>query len=342
MQQIVPFSSGIVKYILNGNISQLPELAVGRNYVVVTDSNLLNLYPDLNNKAKVICLQPGEQTKSIETIEQITRQLLKLEATRKTLLVGVGGGVITDFTGYLGATYMRGIKFGFVPTTLLAMVDAAIGGKNGVNVGLNKNILGTITQPEFILYYLDFLQTLPDEEWSNGFAEIIKYACLFDAVLFEELSNHSIGYYKQNAFALHTVIEKCVAFKNRTVAEDEHETGVRKLLNFGHTAAHAIETLYNLAHGQAVAIGMVIACRLSEDVLGLKPAATALLRETFKKYNLPTHYKINVPAAMQLLKMDKKRQQNTIDYILLEEIGKPKIQPLPFETIEKAINQCVQ
>jgi 3-dehydroquinate synthase len=264
--------------------------------------------------------------------------LLELEATRKTLLVGVGGGVITDIVGFLASVYMRGVPFGFVPTTLLSMVDAAVGGKNGVNVGMNKNILGTITQPKFILYDTRFLDTLPDDEWSNGFAEIIKYGCIFDADLYAELSKNSISYYREDNAALEALIERCVGLKNKAVIADERENGERKLMNFGHTAAHAIENLYEMPHGKAVAIGMIIASMISAHVTGIDKGVTEDLKKLLSKYHLPVRINIDTKKVMEILRMDKKRRGDMIDFILLERIGKGVIHPLHFDVIEQAIS----
>jgi 3-dehydroquinate synthase len=278
-------------------------------------------------------------SKDLHTIEQLSKQLLGLEATRETLLVGVGGGVITDITGFLAAIYMRGVAFGFVPTTLLGMADAAIGGKNGVNMGMNKNILGTIRQPEFILFDSRFLDTLADDEWSNGFAEIIKYACIFDAELFDELCKNNISYYRdQDNEALDKLIARCVEWKNKTVIADETETGDRKLLNFGHTAAHAIENLYDLSHGKAVGIGMVIACMISENVTGLNKEVTARVKKLLSQYHLPVKINIEPARAMELIRADKKRTKDSIDYIVLEKIGKAAVHKLPLTVIEKTLN----
>ncbi len=233
--------------------------------IIITDSNIASLYPEICAYYNTIIISPGEGQKTLQTIEALATQLLQLGAYRKTALIGMGGGVITDMTGYLAASYMRGVSCGFIPTTLLGMVDAAIGGKNGVNVGMHKNILGTIRQPSFIHFDTSFLNTLPHAEWSNGFAEIIKYACVFDKGLFDELSSHDIDFYKNDNNALQQLITKCIGWKNKIVLEDENENGSRKLLNFGHTAGHAFEKLYNLPHGQAIAIGMVIVMQACGD-----------------------------------------------------------------------------
>ena len=343
MQEVITFPSGQVKYLFESSIDALWQQYKPEQVILITDAHVAALYPQMFTSKRTIVLPAGEHSKSLATVEDITKQLLAMQATRSAILIGIGGGVISDITGFVASVYMRGIKFGFIPTTLLSMVDAAIGGKNGVNVGFNKNVTGTINQPDLILFDTAFLKTLPDTEWSNGFAEIIKYACLFDAELFRELSEHNIAYYQQNEAALQKVTARCVALKNKTVIEDEHEKGLRKLLNFGHTAAHAIENLYDLPHGQAVAIGMVIAATLSEHVTDLPPAATTQLKNILQQYKLPISYPIELGKAMDILKMDKKRTDESIDFILLHKIGEATIRPLPFDIIQKAIaTTCAQ
>ncbi len=344
MQHSVTFPSGKVDYLFQPKeqAGKDPFAALSTSYnkqhmVIITNDHLAKLYEPLFKGYKTLVIPAHESSKDLHTIETLSKQLLQLEAGRNTLLVGVGGGVVTDIVGFLASVYMRGVAFGFVPTTLLGMVDAAIGGKNGVNLGLNKNLLGTIHQPDFILYDVNFLQTLPNIEWSNGFAEVIKYACIFDVELFEELSNNNISFYKHDHNALLALIEKCVAWKNKTVIVDEQETGVRKLLNFGHTAAHAIENLYELPHGKAVAIGMVIACMISQDVAGLDKEATVKLKKLLQQYHLPVSQSIDPRHTMDVLRMDKKRKDDKIDYIVLEHIGMAVIHALPFSVIENAL-----
>jgi len=341
MQRTVTFPSGKTDYIFLQNDEQvfekLTQLYDSRHIIFITNDHITKLYDHLLKGQKVLIVPAHENSKDIHTIESLAKQLLQLEAGRNTILVGLGGGVITDITGFLAAVYMRGVSFGFIPTTLLGMVDAAIGGKNGVNLGFGKNLLGTIRQPQFILYDVRFLQTLPNIEWSNGFAEIIKYACIFDAALFAELEKNNISFYKQNDAALFSLIDKCAEWKNKTVIADEMETGLRKLLNFGHTAAHAIENLYELPHGKAVAIGMVIACMISEQVAGLDKNVSTRLKNLLQQYHLPISLAINAAKAMDLLRMDKKRKDETIDYIVLESIGHAAIKALPFIDIENAL-----
>ena len=338
MQETVSFPSGDVHF-YSGPV-QIAAIYSGRDVILLSDEHVAAALPHLFEGRKTIIIPAGEQHKHLQTIEYICKQLLELEATRASVLIGVGGGVVTDIAGFVAATYMRGITFGFAPTSVLAMVDAAIGGKNGVNIGLHKNITGTIVQPDSISVDVSLLSTLPATEWSNGFAEVIKYACLFDKPLFDELGRHDIAYYRNNTAAMQQIVDTCVGWKNKIVIADEHEKAERKLLNFGHTAAHAIENLYDLPHGQAVAIGMMVAMQLSEEVLGMDHSHTEALRSILQQYELPVAYDIDVPRAMEILKMDKKRASGNIDYILLHDIGHAVIQPLPFTTIENALHQC--
>ena len=173
--------------------------------------------------------------------------------------------MVTDITGYAASVYMRGVKFGFVPTSVLAMVDASIGGKNGVDV-IYKNLVGLIKQPEFLLFDYSFLQTLPTEQWINGFAEIIKHACIKDAEMFAFLEENTVGDFMGDSVKLALLIEKNVTIKSEIVVQDEFEKGDRKLLNFGHTLGHAIENTSQLLHGHAVSIGMAAACTISEEI----------------------------------------------------------------------------
>ena len=296
--------------------------------------NVNRLYEKLFDGFKAVIVIPaGEKYKNVHTIQEITSQLVIAEAHRKTVLLGVGGGMITDITGFVAGIYMRGLSFGFVPTTLLGMVDAAIGGKNGVNYGFQKNLLGTIQQPRFILSDPAFLQTLPETEWSNGFAEVIKYACLFDAALFEELEQQDISYYQTDEQALSLLTQRCVEWKNKIVLEDEHENGKRKLLNFGHTAGHAIETLYQLPHGYSVGLGMIIACIISEQRTGLDKTVRERLVAVLEKYKLPIIQSIAPEKLVDILKLDKKRNEEHIDYILLNNIGDAIIYPLGMDAI---------
>lgn len=331
----IAFSRQKVAFHFNATTDDLQRIVSKDRVVIVTDENV---YQHHKNKLKawpVIILKPGEAYKVQPTVDNIIEQLIALGADRSTFLVGVGGGVVTDITGYTAGIYMRGIRFGFLPTSLLAMVDAAIGGKNGIDVGLYKNMVGLIRQPEFILYDYRFLKSLPEAEWINGFSEIIKHACIKSAPLFSLLEEHTISSFRKNNELLQELIQRNVLLKSRIVQQDEFEQGDRKLLNFGHTFGHAIENSHNLPHGHAVAIGMVVASALSEEYKNFK--GTARITSLLKKYKLPVRTHYDVEQVLKMMQSDKKRVRGSLHYVLLEKIGKGIIQDLSIEQIKKVL-----
>lgn len=264
------FSSSRTTCYFDASFSQFNKVSEKDRCVFITDQHVFDQHKKYFRGSRVVVIRPGESFKVQQTIDQVIDQLIEYGADRKTTIVGVGGGVVTDISGFAASVYMRGIPFGFVPTSILGMVDASIGGKNGVDVGHYKNLVGTIRQPAFLFYDTSFLQTLPPEEWINGFAEVIKHAAIKDAALFRELEKNSIHYYKKNKKALAALIRKNVMIKSAVVMKDEFEAGDRKLLNFGHTLGHAVENIYELPHGHAVAIGIKAASLISEELLNFK------------------------------------------------------------------------
>src|SRR5574339_1014879 len=280
------FSNSSVDYYFAGGISHLKDIVGRDDSIIITDENVYNAHTKRFKGWNCIVLKPGEEYKVQSTVDAVIEELIGLEADRKTTLIGVGGGVITDITGYVASVYMRGIPFGFIPTSLLALVDASIGGKNGIDVGVYKNMVGIIRQPKFILHDMVFLNTLPQKEWENGFAEIIKHAAIKDAAMFRELESMTLKKYQSRQTSICTLVQRNAMIKTKVVQNDEFEKGERRLLNFGHTLGHALENQYELSHGQAVAIGMTYASVISEKITGFKEAdrVAALI----EKYELPT------------------------------------------------------
>lgn len=332
-KQEYTFSQKKVTYYFNARFSLLRELSGTKNTIIITDEIVNDLYRDTFASFPVITFPAGEHNKVQASADHIIGELIRLGATRDSLLVGVGGGVVTDMTGFVAAIYMRGIAFALVPTSLLAMVDASVGGKNGIDVGVIKNVVGTIRQPEFILFDNTFLRTLPVAEWVNGFAEIIKHACIVDAVLFSMLQGFTLHEYQFDEMLVAELIERNVQLKTTIVVEDEFEKGQRKLLNFGHTLGHAIENLYHIPHGHAVSIGMVAACNLSEQMNGLHFEDAKKIIELLSKYQLPVDIETDFEKVFEVLKMDKKRIGDSIDLILLNKIGEAVIRSVPLNDI---------
>ena len=330
-----------VSYYLDAEFSSLEQIVSKEDVVILTDENVHAFHAEKFSGYRVIKFVAGEQHKNQQTVDLIIAELIKLEADKNTFLIGVGGGVVTDITGYVAAVYMRGIPFGLVPTSILAMVDAAIGGKNGIDVGVYKNMVGTIRQPGFIFYDHSFLRTLPVNEWVNGFAEIIKHACIKDALLFSTLERYSLHDFRTDETLIADLVEKNVEIKSAIVMQDEFEKGDRKLLNFGHTIGHAIENLCRLPHGHAVSIGIVVACNLSEQLSGLHFSAAKRVVLLLSKYHLPVDIEADHEKVFEILKMDKKRAGDKMNFILLNKIGNAEIHPIALNELHHHLKEIL-
>ena len=325
------FSNSSVDYYFEGSISKIKKIVGSAKTIFITDENVFAAHEKQFKNRETIVLKAGEEFKNQATVNSVIERLIQMEADRKTILVGIGGGVVTDITGYVASIYMRGVAFGFVPTSLLAMVDASIGGKNGIDVGVYKNMVGVIRQPSFLLFDSSLLQTLPDDEWKNGFAEIIKHASIKDAAMFKELEQNDFTSYQEKRKDLNGLIQKNVLLKTRVVQQDEFEKGDRKLLNFGHTLGHALENQYKFSHGQAISIGMAYASSLSEKINAFKNAERVVL--LLNKYGLPTFTEFNKDKVINVLRMDKKKTKDNINFILLEKIGKATIKEISIQQL---------
>lgn len=337
----MPFSHKKVEYIFDGTFAQVTEQYGKDKLIVITDENVYEHHSGKFEGLECIILPAGEAHKQQKTIDGIIDKLLTLQADKNCVIVGVGGGVVTDMAGYAASIYKRGIKLVLVPTSILAMVDAAVGGKNGVDVGPYKNMVGTVYQPDLLLFDYSFLYSLPHAEWVNGFAEIIKHACIKDAALFKMLQQHQVADFRNDRELLSTLIEKNVAIKTSVVLGDEFETGDRKLLNFGHTIGHAIENLYNLPHGNAVSIGMVAACSISEEINNFYSSEKNSVIQLLKQYELPVHLKYNTEKIWDVLLMDKKRNNDTMNFILLDSIGTGIVQSIPLVQLKDLLDQGI-
>jgi 3-dehydroquinate synthase len=331
----VKFGESVTAFYFDASFKDLQTIAGNSRIIAITDTQIWEAHRKKFARNETIVIPSGEQHKTQQTVDNIIMQLTEMKADRSTLLVGVGGGVVTDITGYAGAIYLRGIKVGFVPTTILAMVDAAIGGKNGVDVGIYKNIVGTIRQPAFLLYDYSLLKTLPHAEWVNGFAEVIKHAAIKDAGMFRLLKATNIRKLQKQKTALHQLIMRNALIKIKVVQADEFEQGERKLLNFGHTLGHAIENMLRLPHGFAISVGMVYAAHLSQKILGYKGMPQLL--ELLEQYELPTQAAFNMHDALQNLVMDKKRLSNTLHFVLLKRNGKAEVCPIALDELNNLL-----
>lgn len=272
-----------------------------------------------------ITIKSGEINKNINTCVEVWKKLTELEADRKSLLINIGGGMVTDLGGFVASTFKRGIKFINIPTTLLSMVDASVGSKTGVDLDNLKNLVGLFSNPEMVLIDNTYLETLPQRELKSGVAEVIKYGLTFDPKLLELILQDKW----KNVDALNAIIYQSIQIKNKVVLEDYKETGLRKVLNFGHTVGHAIESYFlehtnlkSLLHGEAIAIGMIVEAYISNEQYGFSKKELETLKQyILKTYGQTTIDKKHYPAILELMKHDKKNINGTVRYILLKDIG---------------------
>lgn len=314
--------------------SLLPEKRV----IVISDTNIDRTHNDIIATYEHILIGQGEQAKSFSTLEEIYRQLIDMGADRSTFILGVGGGIVTDIAGFVATTYMRGVEFGFVTTTLLGSVDASVGGKNGVNVGGFKNMVGTFSQPKFVVCDVSLLHSLPSREFRAGLAEVLKTAILGDAELFEILERTSFDELRGDDALLEDVILHSVQVKASVVAEDEREGGRRRILNLGHTLAHAIEKCsrkYN--HGEAVAIGLYHTTRaaLAQNLIGKSDADRIFA--LIGRYGFDTELPVERKQLLKAIEGDKKRKGNTIHLIYPTKIGDVVDKVVAFADLAKAL-----
>ena len=319
----------------------LRELTDPAHTVILTDYHIYSAHHRLFTDYPVIKIAPGESHKTQATIDHIIHELIKLEAGKDTTLVGVGGGVVTDLAGFAASIYKRGTRLILAPTSVLAMVDAALGGKNGINTGLYKNTAGTIYQPDSIIYDFRFLQTLPAAEWINGFAEVIKHACIRDRLLFQMLEQYSLHDIQSDLSLAASIIEKNIQIKMDIVTRDVLEKRERKLLNFGHTIGHAIENLHQLPHGHAVSIGMVSACNLSVRLNSFPFDEAARVIKLLAKLHLPVDIETDYDKVIMGIRQDKKRSDQDIHFIMLDHIGSAAIRPIPVTDLSSIINHIL-
>jgi len=326
--------SGRSRILIGENLKNISRYLPRTKTVIITDSNVLKHHSAQFPPAEVIELGSGENTKSMETVRSIYSRLVELEADRSSFVVGIGGGVVCDVTGFVTSTYMRGLRFGFAATTLLAQVDASVGGKNGINFGGYKNIIGMFKQPDFVICDPALLASLPEREVLCGAAEIVKHALIRDAALMTYLETHCDKLMQLDPEAINHVVSVSVAIKSAVVNKDEHERGLRRILNFGHTFGHGLEKIRRLSHGEAVAAGMMIAARISVKKGLLGDAEVARIERLLKKLKLPTHVPVDRPELMDALEKDKKRQEEGVYFVLLAGVGQPVVEKIPFDELE--------
>ncbi len=335
-------SSGNSHIMLDESFAQLYKLCDPEKTVIIADKNVLDLHNDRFSTNWLIEVEPGERNKTLSTVDMIYERFLEWELDRSSTIVGVGGGMVCDVAGFTASTYLRGLRFGFVPTTFLALVDASVGGKNGVNYQGYKNLIGTFNQPAFVLCDFTFLTTLPYDEFKNGLAESVKASLICDRNLFEYIELN-----KQEILALHhdaiqRIVVDSLNIKASVVSRDENEKGERRKLNFGHTIGHAIEKTTGCGHGEAVSIGMVASAKLSARRGMLAEGEVGRIEKLLDYFKLPVRLRGNKDAIMDAVRKDKKREGENIHFVLLNGVGSSRIEEIQINQIQEVLLDLCQ
>jgi 3-dehydroquinate synthase len=313
--------------------------------VIISDTTVFSLYGNKLESSLDSCdityykivLPPGEGTKSFDALTSVYDELVRLGIQKTDVIVALGGGVIGDLSGFAASTYLRGINFVQIPTTLLAQVDSSIGGKVAVNLPMGKNLVGSFYHPKMVIIDTDVLQTLSDKDFASGMAEIIKTGAIMDGRLFKLIEDNAGR--KEITKVIEQVVTRCCEIKGDVVRRDELDNGIRMLLNFGHTLAHAIEKMPDniYTHGEAVAIGMVQFSMLGEK-LGLTEKGTAVrLEKLVNSFDLPDSVDMDKDKLIEIMSRDKKIRDNQLKLILLKTIGKSFIHKIPISNIGELI-----
>lgn len=315
--------------------AECARLKLGPRCAIITDTNVGRDYakPAYNSLLRagfdpsLVIVPAGETAKSLKSVQSCYDRLAAHRLERKSFLIALGGGVVGDLVGFVAATYLRGIPFVQVPTTLLAQVDSSVGGKTGVNLKAGKNLVGAFYQPKLVLGDLAALHTLPPREFRAGLAEVIKYGIIYDAALFVRLERDLSKLLRRENKALGEIIARCCQIKADVVGQDETESGLRATLNFGHTIGHGLEAISRYGkylHGEAISIGQVAAARLSQQFTGLPEKDAARIADLFQRAGLPTTVKLNAGQRAKLfaaMKLDKKVSEGEIKFVLAQRIG---------------------
>lgn len=338
----------IQKGLLKNIGQELSKFYNNKKIVIVTDSNLYNLYGNNLNKSleeydydlNFIIVSPGEVSKSIDVLTDVYSQLINYGITRSDLVLAFGGGVIGDLAGFAASTYLRGINYIQIPTSLLAQIDSSIGGKTAINLKEGKNLVGSFYQPYKVFIDPDLLHTLPDKYIKDGLGEVIKYACIKNSNLFQRLMK--IKTKNQLFNDMEYIIETCCIIKKNIVEKDERDTGERMLLNFGHTLGHAIEKYFNYeySHGEAVAKGIYYITKKSEELKLTEPGTLEKIKNLFNNFNIDFEMpSLDMNSILETIKLDKKNFSNKINLILIKKIGEAFIERVPVDQIHNFLGE---
>ncbi len=326
------------KICIGSTANLLDSLLPKERVIVISDVNMDRLYHPLISRFDSILIGSGETIKTLSTMEMIYSKLVEMGADRKVFILAVGGGIVTDVAGFVASTYMRGVRFGFISTTLLSQVDAGVGGKNGVNLGGYKNMIGTFNQPEFVICDVDMLQSLNEREFRTGLAEVIKSAIIADPELFETLEQTTLAELRADRELLSRVILASVTIKANIVEQDEREAGERRKLNLGHTFAHAIEkSTRELNHGEAVAVGCAIVNEMSLSLGIIDSKTVERINSLFTKMGFDITPPLEPTKLLKAITHDKKAESGYIYMVLPRAIGDCEVRRMTFAEVENSL-----
>ena len=309
-----------------------------KDVVIISDINVENIYGRYFPEYPVITIGTGEAVKEYDTVDIIVKHLLTIGADRSTFLLGIGGGVVCDITGFVASIFMRGIDFGFISTTLLSQVDASIGGKNGVNVNGLKNIIGCFNDPSFVLCDPGLLKTLSEEDYISGLAELVKHALISDPEIFEFIESNMKKLLARDHELLQQVIARSVMIKLSVVEKDRREQGERRLLNFGHTLGHAIESASGASHGISVAAGMMTAAEISYDEALISNEEVERIRYVLTGLGLLPGITASWLNIKDKIMADKKKEGRNIHFVLLNGIGRAVQKEYPLDVLMEKLS----
>jgi 3-dehydroquinate synthase len=330
---VINTGSSISEIFIGGEWEIVNKLLPGSGVAIITDNNIHRIYGGGFPDFPVFQIKAGEGSKKLEVIESLAERLIETGIDRSGFILGIGGGVVCDIAGFLASIYMRGIRCAYVSTSLLSQVDASTGGKNGVNLGGTKNILGCFKQPEFVICDQAMIKTLPEDEYFSGLAELIKTALIGNEKLFEIIENNHDGILKRDPELLSMCISMAVNFKAAVVSEDEKESGSRRILNFGHTYGHAIEAYKSFRHGYAVASGMELASNFSLTRGLITSAEYDRVIALLKSFRLLRRHDIPDDQINQLIMRDKKKSGSEVYFVFLDGIGKAIAEKIPVSEV---------
>jgi 3-dehydroquinate synthase len=330
LEKIIIKANGAVSEILIGaKLESVNEMLPEAGVAIITDSNVHRIYGDRFPDFPVFPVKAGESSKKLEVIESLAERLIESGIDRTGFILGIGGGVVCDISGFLASIYMRGIRCAYVSSSLLSQIDASTGGKNGVNLGGSKNILGCFRQPEFVICDPAMLQTLPEDEYFSGLAELIKTAIIGNEKLFKIIENNHEGILKRDTELLSMLISMAVNIKAAVVSEDEKESGLRRILNFGHTYGHAIEMYKSFRHGYAVASGIELASSFSLSRGLISSTEYDRIIALLKSFKLLRRHDIPDDQIGHLIMRDKKKSGSDIYFVFIEGLGKAVVEKIP-------------